>query len=131
MRIQRATDRTTDVRWRSLDVGPRQTSCATPTRARSRSPCASASAAARSVIHPLDGLEGRLLRQCRRRELLCHAREGSAHAALLRHPREAQTAIFDYVESFSNLVSLHSTVGYLSPAEYETMNEEQEERKAA
>jgi hypothetical protein len=30
-----------------------------------------------------------------------------------------------------SLVSLHSTLGYLSPAEYERMNEEQEQRKAA
>lgn len=34
-------------------------------------------------------------------------------------------------ESFYNLVSLHSTLGYLSPAEYEGMNEEQEQRKGA
>ena len=32
---------------------------------------------------------------------------------------EAQAAIFEYIEIFYNRVRLHSTIGYLSPAEYE------------
>ncbi len=32
---------------------------------------------------------------------------------------ELRTAVFDYVETFYNPVRLHSTLGYLSPAEFE------------
>ena len=38
--------------------------------------------------------------------------------------QEARTAVFDYIEAFYNPIRLHSTLGYLSPVEYETMNEE-------
>jgi len=33
--------------------------------------------------------------------------------------RQARTDIFDYIEGFYNTVRLHSTLGYLSPAEFE------------
>jgi putative transposase len=33
---------------------------------------------------------------------------------------EARADVFDYVERFYNLRRRHSTLGYLSPAEYET-----------
>jgi putative transposase len=33
--------------------------------------------------------------------------------------QELRTAVFDYIETFYNPVRLHSTLGYLSPAEYE------------
>jgi len=45
--------------------------------------------------------------------------------------QEARTAVFDYIEAFYNPIRLHSTLGYRSPAEYERMNKEQEERRAA
>ena len=45
--------------------------------------------------------------------------------------QEARTAIFDYVETFYNPIRLHSTLGYVSPVEYERMNEEEKERQAA
>ncbi|MFG2632022.1 transposase [Streptomyces sp. NPDC048473] len=32
----------------------------------------------------------------------------------------ARTAIFDFIEGWYNLHRLHSSLGYLSPAEYET-----------
>ncbi|MGP3636599.1 IS3 family transposase [Streptomyces sp. 24-1644] len=32
----------------------------------------------------------------------------------------ARTAIFDFIESWYNLHRLHSSLGYLSPGEYET-----------
>jgi putative transposase len=37
----------------------------------------------------------------------------------------ARTAVFDYIEGFHNRVRRHSSLGYLSPAEYEqaTMEE--------
>ncbi|WP_371602468.1 transposase [Streptomyces sp. NBC_01220] len=34
--------------------------------------------------------------------------------------RAARTAIFDFIEGWYNLHRLHSSLGYLSPAEYET-----------
>ncbi len=33
--------------------------------------------------------------------------------------RQAQVAIFDYIEGFYNRRRLHSALGYLSPAQYE------------
>jgi len=39
--------------------------------------------------------------------------------------QEARTAVFDYIETFYNPIRLHSTLGYLSPIEYERINEEQ------
>jgi len=35
---------------------------------------------------------------------------------------EARSAIFDYIEIFYNRKRLHSTLGYLSPVEYERLN---------
>lgn len=45
--------------------------------------------------------------------------------------QEARTALFDYIETFYNPVRLHSTLGYVSPVEYERMKEEEKEKKAA
>jgi putative transposase len=45
----------------------------------------------------------------------------------LRSRAEARTAVFDYIETFYNRVRLHSTLGYLSPVDYEKMKEEQQE----
>ncbi len=42
--------------------------------------------------------------------------------------QDARTAVFDYIETFYNPIRLHSTLGYLSPVEYEKM---QKEEKAA
>jgi putative transposase len=33
--------------------------------------------------------------------------------------QELRTAVFDYIETFYNPVRLHSTLGYLSPADYQ------------
>jgi putative transposase len=38
----------------------------------------------------------------------------------------ARTAIFDYIEAFYNPLRLHSTLGYLSPIEYEKINQKQQ-----
>ena len=35
---------------------------------------------------------------------------------------EAKSAIFEYIEIFYNRKRMHSTLGYLSPAEYERLN---------
>ena len=40
--------------------------------------------------------------------------------------QEARTAVFDYIEAFYNPIRLHSTLGYLSPVEYEKINREEE-----
>ena len=43
--------------------------------------------------------------------------------------QDARTAVFDYIETFYNTIRLHSTLGYLSPIEYE--NIKLQERRAA
>jgi putative transposase len=43
---------------------------------------------------------------------------------------EARTAVFDYIETFYNPIRLHSTLGYLSPIEYEKMKMNNEEKAA-
>jgi putative transposase len=43
--------------------------------------------------------------------------------AKLRNRAEARTAVFDYIEAFYNPIRLHSTLGYLSPIDYETMKQ--------
>jgi len=43
--------------------------------------------------------------------------------------QDARTAVFDYIETFYNTIRLHSTLGYLSPIEYETIK--LQERRAA
>jgi putative transposase len=40
-----------------------------------------------------------------------------------RSRAEARTAVFDYIETFYNPIRLHSTLGYLSPIDYETMKQ--------
>ena len=39
--------------------------------------------------------------------------------------QDARTAVFDYIETFYNPIRLHSTLGYLSPVEYEKIIEEE------
>jgi putative transposase len=39
--------------------------------------------------------------------------------------QQARTAVFDYIETFYNPIRLHSTLGYLSPVEYEKMMKEE------
>jgi putative transposase len=39
--------------------------------------------------------------------------------------QEARTAVFDYIETFYNPIRLHSTLGYVSPVEYEKMMKEE------
>jgi putative transposase len=48
----------------------------------------------------------------------------------LRSRAEARTAVFDYIETFYNRLRLHSTLDYLSPADYEKMKEEKEQQAA-
>jgi putative transposase len=46
-----------------------------------------------------------------------------------RSRAEARTAVFVYIESFYELLRLHSTLDYLSPIDYE--RSEREEQEAA
>ena len=64
----------------------------------------------------LDGLQGRLLRQRRRRELLRDAQEGARPPPLLADPPRAHQEVFEYIEAFYNRVRRHSTLGMLAPA---------------
>jgi len=41
--------------------------------------------------------------------------------------QDARSAVFDYIETFYNPIRLHSTLGYVSPVEYEKMNTQEEE----
>jgi transposase InsO family protein len=43
--------------------------------------------------------------------------------------REARSAIFEWIEAWYNARRLHSTLGYLSPMNYEQLILEKEERK--
>jgi transposase InsO family protein len=40
--------------------------------------------------------------------------------------RELQSAVFDYIESFYNRERRHSTLGYLSPREFEMVSTHQQ-----
>jgi transposase InsO family protein len=44
--------------------------------------------------------------------------------------RQLSTAIFDYVEGFYNPRRRHSTLGYLSPSDYEAANQPSTPRSA-
>ena len=41
------------------------------------------------------------------------------HQCRYADPEEAKSSLFEYVEGFWNRERRHSTLGYLSPAEYE------------
>jgi putative transposase len=45
----------------------------------------------------------------------------------LRSRPEARTAVFDYIETFYNRLRLHSTLDYMSPADYEKLKEEEQQ----
>jgi putative transposase len=78
----------------------------------------------------LDGLKGRRLRQRRRGIVLRLAREGPAPPPVVPDPPRSTHAVFDYIEAFYNPIRLHSTLGYLSPAEYEKMKMKKEQKAA-
>ena len=39
--------------------------------------------------------------------------------------QDARRAVFDYIEAFDNPIRLHSTLGYVSPVQYEKMTKEE------
>lgn len=49
-------------------------------------------------------------------------KNGLVHHQTLRTLTEARVALFDYIEMFYNTRRLHQSLGYRSPAEYETMH---------
>jgi transposase InsO family protein len=61
----------------------------------------------------------------------CHLEEGARPPPLLGHRRELQSAVFDYIETFYNRERRHSTLGYLSPREFEMISlpQQTEEQK--
>jgi putative transposase len=61
----------------------------------------------------------RLLRQRRRRDVLRDAQEGARPPPLLAHAPRLACEVFEYIEAFYNRRRRHSTLGYLSPADYE------------
>lgn len=73
----------------------------------------------RSRTARLDGQHRRLLRQFRRRKFLRHPANRATRPADLVHPRRARQRRFAFIEGFYNPRRRHSTLGYLSPADYE------------
>jgi len=67
----------------------------------------------------LDDPSRQLLGQCGGRELLRHAQNRSVPARRDLTLEQARTEIFAYLEGFYNRVRRHSTLGYLSPVEFE------------
>ncbi len=43
--------------------------------------------------------------------------------------KEAEIAIFSYIEVYYNRVRMHSSLGYMSPVEYEKQGEQKKEQK--
>ncbi|WP_392838896.1 IS3 family transposase [Streptomyces sp. LN500] len=58
--------------------------------------------------------------RARRVLLLNHQTRTARHTSAWPSRAAARTAIFDFIEGWYNLHRLHSSLGYLSPAEYET-----------
>jgi putative transposase len=69
---------------------------------------------------PIDG-QRRLLRQRRRRELLRHVKKELIHGRSWPSKAELRTEVFEYIEVFFNRRRRHSTLGFLSPAQFETI----------
>jgi putative transposase len=76
---------------------------------------------------PLDGQPRRLRRQRRRRELLRHAQEGTRAPPLLATRRQLTSELFDHIEAFYSRVRRHSTLGMLSPLEFENTTRRNED----
>ncbi|WP_371666820.1 integrase core domain-containing protein [Streptomyces sp. NBC_00289] len=61
-----------------------------------------------------------MLGQRTRRVVLRHRQRELLDAVSWPSRAAARTAIFDFIEGWYNLHRLHSSLGYRSPAEYET-----------
>ena len=53
------------------------------------------------------------------------------HQEKFKTKKEAEVKIFDYVEIFYNKQRLHSTLNYMTPEEFETLNQKEEEKQKA
>ena len=53
------------------------------------------------------------------------------HHEKFKTKKEAEVKIFDYVEIFYNKQRLHSTLNYMTPEEFETLNQKEEEKQKA
>ena len=135
-------DRPGDGAWSRVELPPQTPPPLTRTRARTRYPPQP------GLVHHSDqGLQYVSLRFGERcREIGIHRSVGSKgdcfdnavaesffatlEKDLLRRRsfatrQEARTAVFDYIELFYNPIRLHSTLGYLSPVEYEKIRKEE------
>ncbi|MFD9467317.1 IS3 family transposase [Streptomyces sp. NPDC060027] len=61
-----------------------------------------------------------MLEQRARGVVLRHHQRGVARPSSCPSRAAARTAIFDFIEDWYNLHRLHSSLGYRSPADYET-----------
>ncbi len=62
---------------------------------------------------------GQLLGQCGGGEFLCPTEKRTVYLRRFQTRQEAKTEIFEYLEGFYNRQRRHSTLGYLSPVEFE------------
>jgi len=62
---------------------------------------------------------GQLLGQTRDGELLLLAEDRTHRAQDLSHADDAKADVFDYIECFYNPKRRHSTIGYMSPMDFE------------
>jgi putative transposase len=53
------------------------------------------------------------------------------HHEKFKTRQEAEAKIFDYVEIFYNKQRLHSTLNYLTPEEFELLNQKEEQKQKA
>src|SRR4051812_12088139 len=80
----------------------------------------SASWPSRSRCRLFDEPIGQHLGQRRHGELLLVAQDRANSAQTYRTRDQPRANVFDYIERFYNIKRRHSTIGYLSPMEFET-----------
>jgi hypothetical protein len=65
------------------------------------------------------GRKGRAHDNAVRESLFATLKKGLVNRRSWPRRQQLRTAVFDYIEAFYNPVRLHSTLGYLSPADYQ------------
>ncbi|KFC69302.1 Transposase [Bosea sp. LC85] len=58
-------------------------------------------------------------RPCRHGELLLHPENRADQGQVYRTRDAARADVLDYIERFYNTIRRHSTIGYVSPVEFE------------
>jgi putative transposase len=79
---------------------------------------------ARAPHRPIDGQQGRPLRQRGRRELL-HVKKELIHGRSWPTKAELRTNVFEYIEVVLDRRRRHSALGFLSPEQFETTRQKE------